>query len=113
VLLLGPQPNAAVTTHGEAGRCGFTDRGLLQAAIPLLRRDNPTDGLKAAKKAKTKGFHMWTDEEISQYRDHWVLGTQQRLAFEIGLEGLTRRCKIVQRYVANGQAGLHHPWDHG
>jgi hypothetical protein len=54
-------------------------RGLLRAAVPTMRRDDPTEGIAGIKMPKTKGHHTWTDEEIAQYRAYWPLGTQQRL----------------------------------
>lgn len=83
-----------------------TIRGLLNAAIPTLRNDNPTIGLNPGKMPKTKGHHSWTDEEITQYRAYWPLGTQQRLAMELALEGLSRRCEIVTlgpQHIKNGR----------
>lgn len=57
-------------------------RGLLRAAVPTMRRDDPTEGIAGIKMPKTKGHHTWTDEEIAQYRAYWPLGTQQRLVME-------------------------------
>jgi hypothetical protein len=43
-------------------------RGLLRAALPTMRRDDPTEGIAGIKMPKTKGHHSWTDEEIAQYQ---------------------------------------------
>ena len=64
-----------------------TIRSLLQAAIPIMRKDNPTAGIATVRLPKSKGHHTWTDAEIQQYRNHWPLGTQQRLVFRIRLGG--------------------------
>src|SRR5262249_45178007 len=40
-------------------------RGLLRAAVPTMRRDDPTEGIAGIKMPKTKGHHTWTDEEIA------------------------------------------------
>src|SRR5262245_36408708 len=61
-------------------------RGLLQAAVPLMRKDNPAEGIAKVRMPKTKGRHSWTDEEIAQYRAYWPLGTQERLVQEFALE---------------------------
>ena len=61
-------------------------RGLLRAAVPTMRRDDPTEGIAGIKMPKTKGHHTWADEEIAQYRAYWPLGTQQRLVMEFALE---------------------------
>src|SRR5262249_26478925 len=49
-------------------------RGLLRAAVPTMRRDDPTEGIAGVKMPETKGHHAWTDEEIAQYRAYWPLG---------------------------------------
>jgi integrase len=80
-------------------------RGLLQAAIPTLRKDDPTAGF-AIKLPKSKGHHTWTDDEIEQYRRHWPLGSQQRLVMEFALETVSRRSEIVRlgpQHVKNGR----------
>lgn len=43
---------------------------------------------------KGKGFHSWTEEEIEQFRQHWKLGTKQRLAMEVYLWTDQRRCDV-------------------
>src|SRR5262245_14254167 len=66
-------------------------RPLLQSAVPSMRKDDPTEGIKAPALKKTKGHHSWTDDEIAQYRAHWLVGTQQRLVMEFALETASRR----------------------
>jgi integrase len=81
-------------------------RGLLQAAVPTMRRDDPTEGIAGIKMPKTKGHHTWTDEEIAQYRAHWPLGTQQRLVMEFALETTSRRGEVVRlgpQHIRNGR----------
>jgi integrase len=81
-------------------------RGLLQAAVPTMRRDDPTEGIAGIKMPKTKGHHTWTDEEIAQYRAHWPFGTQQRLVMEFALETASRRGEVVRvgpQHVRNGR----------
>jgi len=83
-----------------------TIRGLLRAAVPTMRRDDPTDGIASVKLPKSKGHHTWTDEEIAQYRAHWPLGTQQRLVMEFALETASRRGEVVwlgPQHVKNGR----------
>jgi integrase len=80
-------------------------RGLLRAAVPTMRRDDPTEGIAGIKMPKTKGHHTWTDEEIAQYRAYWPLGTQQRLVMEFALETASRRGEVVRfgpQHVRNG-----------
>jgi hypothetical protein len=71
-------------------------RALMKAAIPTMRKDDPTAGVGHAKRPKSDGFHNWTDEEIGQYRNYWQLGTQQRLVMEFALEAVSRRCEILR-----------------
>src|SRR5215467_2493810 len=81
-------------------------RGLLRAAVPTMRRDDPTEGIAGIKMPKTKGHHTWTDEEIAQYRAHWPFGTQQRLVMEFALETASRRGEVVRvgpQHVRNGR----------
>ena len=81
-------------------------RGLLRAAVPTMRRDDPTEGIAGIKMPKTKGHHTWTDEEIAQYRAYWPLGTQQRLVMEFALETASRRGEVVRlgpQHVRNGR----------
>jgi integrase len=81
-------------------------RGLMQAAIPSMRKDDPTAGVAGIKLPKSRGHHAWTDAEIEQYRAHWPLGSQQRLVFEFALETVSRRGEVVRlgpQHVKNGR----------
>jgi integrase/recombinase XerD len=83
-----------------------TPRGLMRFAVPIMRKDDPTEDIAGIKLPKSKGHHTWTDEEISQYRAHWSLGTQQRLVFEFALETSSRRGEVVRlepQHVKNGR----------
>jgi integrase len=80
-------------------------RGLMQAAVPIFRKNDPTAGV-TIKLPKGKGHHTWTDDEIEQYRAFWPLGTQQRLVMEFALETVSRRSEIVRlgpQHVKNGR----------
>jgi integrase len=81
-------------------------RGLMQAAVPSMRKDDPTEGIAGIKLPKTKGHHTWTDDEIAQYRARWPLGTQQRLVMEFALETVSRRGEVVRlgpQHIKNGR----------
>jgi integrase len=79
-------------------------RGLLRAAVPTMRRDDPTEGIAGIKVPKTKGHHSWTNEEIAQYRAYWPLGTQQRPVMEFALETASRRGEVVRfGHIRNGR----------
>jgi integrase len=89
-------------------------RGLLRSAIPIMREDDPTEGIAGIKMPKSKGHHTWTDDEIEQYRAHWPLGTQQRLVMEFALETASRRSEIVRlgpQHVKRGR--IHIERTHG
>jgi integrase len=72
----------------------FMLRSLMKVAIPSLRSDDPTAGIKIAH--KTRPHHTWTSQEIEQYRSRWPLGTQQRLVMELALETVSRRGELVR-----------------
>jgi integrase len=81
-------------------------RGLMQAAVPTMRKNDPTAGVAGIKLPKSRGHHTWTDAEIEQYRAYWPLGTQQRLVFEFALETVSRRGEVVRlgpQHVKNGR----------
>lgn len=53
-----------------------------------MRADNPledTEHVKRGPGEKSKGFHTWTEGEITQFRDRHPIGTTPRLAMEIML----------------------------
>jgi Phage integrase family len=70
-------------------------RMLMTAAIPALRKDDPTAGIKV-KLPKSKGWHSWTDDEIERYRAHHPLGTAARLVLEFALETTSRRMEVAR-----------------
>jgi integrase len=70
-------------------------RALMRCAIPSMRKDDPTVGIKL-KLPKSKGHHTWTDDEIERYRAYWPVGTQQRLVMEFALETTSRRGEVVR-----------------
>lgn len=83
-----------------------TIRGLMRAAVPNMRKDDPTEGIPSIRLRKSNGHHTWTDDEIAQYRAHWPLGTQARLVMEFALETASRRGEVVRlgpQHVKNGR----------
>ena len=70
-------------------------RGMFKFAVKARwRTDNPMDYVSYRPK-KTEGFHSWTEAEIALYREHWSLGTKQRLALELLLWTGKRRSDAV------------------
>lgn len=80
-------------------------RGLLVFAKAIgLRSDDPTIGIKAPK-AKSTGFHSWTEEEIAQFEERHAIGTKPRLAMALLLYTAQRRSDVVRmgrQHVKNG-----------
>jgi integrase len=70
-------------------------RLLMKVAIPSLRGDDPTAGIKITV-PKSKGWHCWSDEEVAVYRAHHPLGTAARLVMEFALETASRRGEITR-----------------
>jgi integrase len=79
------QRNFKIAMRGFIDYC--MNKGLLKA--------DPLAGLKMAK-LKSKGFHTWTDEEIEQYRKHYVPGTKARLALELLLQTGHARADVTR-----------------
>lgn len=82
---------------------------LFDFALKLeLCEQNPArlaDRVKTPAAQKTGGFHSWTEEEISQYRAHYPLGTRERLAMELLLWTDQRRSDVVKLGKAQIQNG--------
>jgi integrase len=79
---------------------------LMRAAVPSMRKDDPTKGIGTIKLPKSKGHHTWTDDEIEQYRAHLPVGTQQRLVMEFALEMASRRGEVIRlgpQHVKDGR----------
>jgi integrase len=53
-------------------------------------RSNPVEHAEQVEHVKV-GFYAWTEEDIAQYRQHWPMGTKQRLALELLLWTGVRR----------------------
>jgi integrase len=59
------------------------------------RRDDPTIGVKTIR-AKSDGFHTWTEDEISTFEKRWPVGTRERLAFSLLLYTGQRRGDVIR-----------------
>ncbi|SHK13830.1 Site-specific recombinase XerD [Roseomonas rosea] len=59
------------------------------------RKDDPTQGVRKVR-AKVKGFHSWTEEEIAAFEEKWPLGTRARLALALLLYTGQRRGDVVR-----------------
>jgi integrase/recombinase XerD len=69
-----------------------TIRGLMAYAVANnMRKDDPTEGVKAVEIAKSIGHMTWLEPQVEQYRKHHALGTTARLALELLLNIAARR----------------------
>jgi integrase len=76
-------------------------RALFAHAIDIeMRDDDPSASVKVSR-SKSKGWHTWTETELEVYRARHALGTEARLALELGLETASRRCEIRTLARAN------------
>jgi integrase len=66
--------------------------------------DNPAKGI-APIKYKGDGFHAWTEEEAQQFERHWLVGTRERLAFDLLVYTGVRRSDVVRLGPSNTRAG--------
>ena len=44
---------------------------------------DPSEGIKKPTEPKTDGHKEWTHDDVVKFRDHWPIGTPQRLALEL------------------------------
>lgn len=73
-----------------------TLRGLFGWAYETsLIRDNPTEGVKA-RRIKSEGFPIWTDEDVAAYETRWLIGTRERLAFDLLFHSGLRRGDVFR-----------------
>lgn len=82
-----------------------TMRGLFKWAIKAeYAKADPTQG-RTISKPKTKGFPVWTDDEIAAFEKRWPLGTRERVAFDVlRYTGLRRGDAAIvgKQHVRNG-----------
>jgi integrase len=65
---------------------------------------DPTVG-RAVAKPKTKGFPVWTEEELEQYEARWPIGTRERVMFAVYcFTGLRRgdAARLGRQHIRNG-----------
>jgi integrase len=74
-----------------------TIRGLMRFAVMVgVRSDDPSEGVKLARLAKTDGFRTWSEEDIAAFREHHAIGTRARLALELLLGTAQRRGDVIR-----------------
>lgn len=85
-------------------------RRLFQFAVKLKWiAVNPVDEaetVKVAPSERSTGFYAWTENDIAKFRNHWKLGTKQRLAMELLLWTDQRKTDTVHlgpQHVCDGK----------
>ena len=82
---------------------------LMEFAIAAgWRDDNPAIGIKRLKH-RGIGFVTWAETDIAAYRNHYALGTRERLVLELALGTAQRRGDLVRlgwRHVINGTVAI-------
>jgi integrase len=83
-----------------------TMRGLFEWALEAEHvKADPTTGVKAPKRPKTKGFPKWTEDDVAKYEARWPLGTRQRVWLDVLLYMGFRRGDAVRagrQHLRNG-----------
>ena len=95
----------ASTPHAANNRLKFISAMYSWAIDNDIVDVNPARDVKRIK-AKSKGYHTWTHDQMATYRAHWPVGTKQRLAFELLFE-LGQRIgdvhKLGRQHIRDGQ----------
>jgi integrase len=61
-----------------------TLRGMFKWAVSAQHvKSDPTASISVKKKPKTKGFPVWSEEELEIYERRWPLGTRERVMFGV------------------------------
>lgn len=87
-----------------------TMRGIFKWAVDArLVSSDPTEGVKI-KKPKTKGFLVWTEEDIEKFEARWVSGTRQRVMFDVYCYTGLRRgdaARVGPQHIIDGVINIH------
>ncbi|MDM7956024.1 tyrosine-type recombinase/integrase [Blastomonas sp.] len=73
---------------------------------------NPVDDsqqIRVSPSERSTGFYTWTEDDITQYRTHWPLGSKQRLAMELMLWTDQRKVDAIhlgRQHIRNGKFEL-------
>ena len=71
-------------------------RALMRFAVANgMRRDDPTVGVISVK-ARSAGFHSWTEDEIAAFEGRHPIGTRARLALALLLYTAQRRSDVIR-----------------
>jgi integrase len=92
-------------TPAQARHFVETMRAMFKWAVSAEHvKSDPTAGKNVAK-PKTKGFPVWTEEELEQFERRWPRGTRQRVMFDVYLYTGLRRgdaARLGKQHIRNG-----------
>jgi integrase/recombinase XerD len=84
-----------------------TIRGLMAFAVAnSMRKEDPSESVKAIKTGKSVGHMTWLEPQIAMYREHHKIGTAARLALELLLNVAARRHDahtLGQQHIRDGK----------
>jgi integrase len=103
-LILNGMPSGAARNWKKALR-GLVDHCL---SLGMLEVD-PLLGIRLAKPKKSGGFHTWTEEEITRFRERHAPGTKARLALALLLMTGHARGDVVRmgrQHVKSGKLSM-------
>lgn len=87
-----------------------TMRGLFEWAKEAEHvKSDPTEGVKPITRPKTKGFPVWTEDDVAKYEARWPIGTKERVWLDVLLYTGLRRgdaVRLGRQHVRNGAATL-------
>lgn len=93
-------------TPAQARHFVDTMRGLFRWAVTAeYVKVDPTAG-RAVAKPKTKGFPVWTDDEIAAFERRWPRGTRERVMFDVFLYTGLRRGDAARLGRPHVRAGV-------
>jgi integrase len=85
-------------------------RGLFEWAAKVEHvKADPTAGVKAPPRPKTRGFPAWNEDDVARYERRWPIGTKERVWLDVLLYTGLRRGDAVQigrQHVRDGVAQL-------
>ena len=96
----------AARPPGAANGLRTVLRVMMRHALDMgLRADDPTRDVKAFR-AKSAGFHSWTDDEIAQFEAFHPIGSRARLAMALLLYTGQRRGDVLRMGPQHVRAGF-------
>jgi integrase len=87
---------ATLAKHSK-GAANFLFKRIRVLVRFAMAKQHLTEDITIGIKCKPVGKEhaTWTEDEIDQFREHWRLGTRQRLAFELALNTSQRRTDLA------------------